>query len=32
MTAQPTEWITDNAAWAGASPRLTWRVSGRPMR
>jgi glycosyltransferase involved in cell wall biosynthesis len=23
MTAQPSEWITDNAAWAGASPRLS---------
>lgn len=23
MTAQPTEWITDNAAWVAASPRLS---------
>jgi glycosyltransferase involved in cell wall biosynthesis len=23
MTAQPTEWIIDNAAWASASPRLS---------
>lgn len=23
MTAQPTEWITDNAAWTGARPRLS---------
>ena len=23
MTARPTEWITDNAAWAGAAPRLS---------
>jgi glycosyltransferase involved in cell wall biosynthesis len=23
MTARPTEWITDNAAWSGAAPRLS---------